>query len=67
MQVDFVVLFTKCANAGFSIKKLMREAGISKTTWTRIKEGKTIQTATLGKIAAALGVDPAELLIKGGK
>lgn len=35
---------------------------VSPQTLTRVKKGEMVTTATLGKIAKALGVDPEELL-----
>lgn len=50
-------------NAGItSIKELAAVAGVSINTISRSNNGGTVKLATLGRIAKALGVDPAELL-----
>lgn len=50
-------------NAGItSIKELAAVSGVSINTISRSNNGGTVKLATLGRIAKALGVDPAELL-----
>lgn len=40
----------------------LRSEGLSPMTLTRIKNGKHVKPATVGKIAKALGVDPVEII-----
>lgn len=50
-------------NAGItSIKELAAVSGVSINTISQSNNGGTVKLATLGRIAKALGVDPAELL-----
>lgn len=50
-------------NAGItSIKELAAVSGVSINTISRSNNGGTVKLSTLGRIAKALGVDPAELL-----
>lgn len=42
----------------------LRGEGVSPGTLTRIRNGVDVKPATVGKIAKALGVDPAELIEK---
>lgn len=53
-------------NAGItSIKELAAVSGVSINTISRSNNGGTVKLATLRRIAAALNVDPAELLEDG--
>ena len=50
-------------NAGISsIKELAAVSGVSINTISRSNNGGSVKLPTLGRIAKALGVDPAELL-----
>lgn len=50
-------------NAGVNLSSLARTAGVSKAQLSDMEAGRKGTTAeTLGKIAAALGVSPSELL-----
>ena len=50
-------------NAGVeSIRDLATVSGVSINTISRSNNGGTVKLSTLGRIAKALGVDPAELL-----
>ena len=53
-------------NAGItSIKELAKVSGVSINTISRSNNGGTVKLSTLGRIAKALNVDPAELLEEG--
>lgn len=50
-------------NAGItSIKELAKVSGVSVNTISRLNNGGSVKPATLRRLAAALKVDPAELL-----
>ena len=40
----------------------LRSKGIATNTLTRARRGQAINTATVGKIAKALGVDPVDII-----
>lgn len=42
--------------------KTLEELGISRNTMYRVHKGQRVRPTTLHKLAAALGVDPAELI-----
>ena len=53
-------------NAGVeSIRDLAATSGVSINTISRSNNGGTVKLSTLGRIAKALNVDPAELLEEG--
>lgn len=53
-------------NAGVeSIRDLAAVSGVSINTISRSNNGGTVKLATLRRLAAALGVDPAELIEEG--
>ena len=43
-------------------KRLQREAGISYAAVKRVMNAEPVKLSTIGKVARALGVDPAELV-----
>ena len=54
-------------NAGItSIKELAKVSGVSINTLSRSNNGGTIKLFTLQRLAAALNVDPAEIIEKEG-
>ena len=54
--------------ADLSVSEAARKAGIHRVAWTEIEQGKNANptTATLGKIAEALGVIVSELFLDEG-
>lgn len=53
--------------AGLTVQQAAKVAGVSRTTWTEIESGDTpVRAETLGRVAAVLGVDVAELLVVAG-
>lgn len=63
MRVNKNKLGLAMLNAGISsIKELASVSGVSINTLSRSNNGGTVKLATLGRIAKALNVDPAELL-----
>lgn len=63
MRVSKNKLGLAMLNAGISsIKELASVSGVSINTLSRSNNGGTVKLATLGRIAKALNVDPAELI-----
>lgn len=60
MKIDNYKLDLLLAKRCMNLRDL--RAGTSPQTLTRIRRGEEVLPATLGRIAKALGVDPAELL-----
>lgn len=67
MRISKNKLALAMLNAGItSIKELAAVSGVSINTLSRSNNGGTVKLPTLGRIARALGVDPAELIQEGG-
>ena len=60
LSLEKIKLATARKQMNFS--DVLKQAHVSTLTATRIREGRDVNTRTAGKIAAALGVDVAELL-----
>lgn len=61
MQIDRWKLNVQLAR---SCKRLsdLRDEGLSPQTLTRVRRGMDVMPVTVGKIAKALGVDPADII-----
>jgi len=65
MRISKNKLALAMLNAGIgSIKELAAVSGVSINTLSRSNNGGSVKLPTLSCIAKALGVDPAELIIK---
>ena len=64
--INRVKLISIMAERRMSSIELSASAGISRSTITAVRNGKSCNEKTLGKIAAALGLDVAELLEEAG-
>ncbi len=62
MQIDSRKIMSLCAKKSWGVCDLCQSAKISRATWRNIKNGGKVHLATLGNIAAALRVEPEELL-----
>lgn len=63
MRISKSRLALAMLNAGInSAKELSAASGVSVNTISRSNNGGTMKIATLGRIAKALGVDPAEII-----
>ena len=62
MKVDHKKLELAMARACMNSADLPATAGLPRPTVQNAIVGKSVRPATLGRIAQALGVDPAELL-----
>ncbi len=66
MRISKSKLALAMLNAGItSIRDLAAASGVSINTISRSNNGGTVKLPTLGRIAKALGVDPAELIQEG--
>lgn len=62
MRIDANKLLLAMARKQWNFKQLSTCCGVSRATLSSIKNGKTCNVVTVGKIAKALGVDITELL-----
>lgn len=62
MRIDRVKFVAAMARADVNGIQLAKIARISRCTITAVKTGKSCRKETVDKLAAALGVDPAELI-----
>lgn len=63
MKLDAKKLLYEMAKKRYTVSKLAEIAGITKASVSAMLHGrKTIRVDTLGKIADALGVEPADIL-----
>lgn len=63
MEIDKIKLQLLLAEKQLTSKELAEKAGVSQLTITKIMQDKKVKPITIGKIAAALSIDPAELII----
>ena len=67
MKINKNKLALAMLNAGISSAKgLSAKAGVSVNTISRSNNGGSVKLPTLGKVAQALGVDPEDIIEKGG-
>mgnify|MGYP002771608125 CR=1 FL=1 len=62
MRISCQKLFLACAKAKMSKTQAINTAGLSTGILSAIKQGKNVNAATAGKLAAALGVPVEDLL-----
>mgnify|MGYP001780825713 CR=1 FL=1 len=62
MKISYRKLAIACANSALNITAAISKANCSINVLHRIKNGKNVNTATVGKLAAALGVTVESLL-----
>lgn len=60
--IDRKKFLLTCAEKCVSELEVTKRAGVSNCILNRIKHEKYVHTETLGKVAKALGVSPAELI-----
>lgn len=63
MEIDKIKLQLLLAEKQLTSKELAEKAGVSQLTITKIMQDKKVKPITIGKIAAALDIDPVELII----
>lgn len=64
MNVDKSKITLAMARACMATRDLAAAAGVSAQTISAALRGQSIRPAVLGRLARALGVDPAEIMIK---
>lgn len=64
MQIDVEKLEVALARNCKTLSDFRRD-GLSPQTLTRVRKGAEVKPVTVGKIAKALGVDPADIIEKG--
>lgn len=62
MKINYEKFFIACARAEMTMTAVVNKTGLSCFVLSRIKQGKNVNAATAGKLAAALGVPVEELL-----
>lgn len=62
MRIDRVKLTAELARKCWTIKKLSEESGVSRTTISYIKGGKSCSEESANKISQALQIDISKLL-----
>ena len=62
MFVDERKLYEKVAEKQMTVRELVEKAGVTYQTIASIKRGWRSTTRTVGKLAAALGCKPADIL-----
>ena len=66
MRIDRVAFAANMARKDINLKTLAYRTGLSRSTVTAVKSGKTCSDETGRKIAAALEVDVEQLIAKEG-
>lgn len=67
MRIDRIKLIAEMARQDISASKLSEKAHVSRASVTALRSGKSCAANTVAHVAAALGVDVADLLPDGGK
>lgn len=62
MRIDRVRFATALARADLNVNQLAEKAGVSRGTVTAVRTGKSCRKETADRLAAAMGVDTAELI-----
>ena len=62
MKIDKIKLTVAMIKKGYNVQQLAKAAGVSRTTISYIRSGKTASLDVSVKLALALGVDLKELL-----
>lgn len=65
MRIDRVKFVAALARTDLSSKQLAQRSGVSRVTVSAVKNGKRCRADTANKLAAGLGVDPAEIIEEG--
>ncbi len=63
MILSYEKIIALGADKRLTLQELLHKAGIARLTAKRIKEGNSVTMKTAGKLAAALGVSVADLLL----
>lgn len=65
MRADKDKLLLAMARACMNTRDVVRETGMPEMTVKNVISGKGVKPATLGRVAKALNIDPADILEKG--
>ena len=65
MRIDRTKLAAALAGSGLKVYELAERSGLSRSTVTAIKNGKSCSRETAGKLAAGLGVPVADIIKEG--
>lgn len=64
MRIDRVLFAAELARADVNLKIISERSGLSRSTVTAVRSGKSCSEVTARRIARALGVDVEELIVK---
>ena len=64
MRVDRVAFATELARADINLKTLSLRSGLSRSTITAVRSGKSCSENTVKKIADGLGISVSAILVK---
>ncbi len=62
MNIDIKKIYVLCAKKGITQRQFLQTINAGTDFMTRLKKGCSVNSKTLGKVAAALDCDPEELL-----
>ncbi len=65
MKLSYEQILIAAARKKMALKELRSKCGVTLFTMQRIKQGHEVRVKTAGKLAAVLGVDVTELMLKG--
>lgn len=65
MRADREKLLLAMARACMNVRDVVRETGMPEMTVKNVISGKGVKPATLGRVAKALNIDPADIIEKG--
>lgn len=65
MRADKGKLLLAMARACMNTRDVVRETGMPEMTVKNVISGKGVKPATLGRVAKALNIDPADIIEKG--
>ena len=65
MKIDIKKIYVFCAKKGITQRQFLQCISAGSDFITRVKNGCSVNSKTLGKVAAALDVSPEELLKDG--
>ena len=66
MRINRVAFATELARADINLKTLALRSGLSRSTITSVRSGKSCSEETANKLASGLGVSVTKIIEKGG-
>lgn len=64
MRIDRIKLVSELARRDISLKALSEKSGVSRSTLTSVKSGKSCSISTAKQIACALGISLEDLVLQ---